>query len=372
MRDIVAAELASAVPIVAFVAPQGARAASAGTFITMAADVAAMAPGTNLGAAHPVGLIGSGSEDDASSLKAENDAAAFARSVAEERGRNATWAEEAIRVSSSLSALEAVAAGVVDLVADDVTDLLAKLHGYTLADGCVLETAGVPVETVQPTIRERLLSLLADPNVVYVLFILGLYGLIFEFFSPGIGFGLAAGGVCLLLAFFGLQILPVNVAGVGLILFGATLMVLDAFTPTNGILTAGGVAALVAGSLILFRIPDRSLGLSWETIAAATATTVALSLFVLSKGLLVQRRPPATGRSALVDRTGTVRRPLEPEGTVFIHGEYWTARSIGKRIGAGERVRVIEVEGRTLFVRPDDSTDDSAPRKSKEVHGRNS
>ena len=221
MRDIISAELASPVPVVVYVAPSGARAASAGTFITMAADVAVMAPGTNIGAAHPISLIGTGETDDTSALKSENDSAAFARSIAEERQRNADWAEQAVRSSRSLSASEALAERVIDLVAEDLEDLLAQLDGYVLLDGRVLSTAGTPITPVSQTLRERLLGLLADPNVVYVLFILGIYGLIFEFFSPGIGFGLAAGGVCLLLAFFGLQILPVNVAGVALVLFGA-------------------------------------------------------------------------------------------------------------------------------------------------------
>jgi membrane-bound serine protease (ClpP class) len=356
MRDIVAAELASTVPVVVFVSPSGARAASAGVFLTMAADVAAMAPGTNIGAAHPVNLIGGGTsegEEDTSIDKAANDAAAFARSIAEQRGRNVQWAESAVLQSSALSAVEALDQGVIDLIADDTDDLLESLDGYALPDGRVLRTRGVEIAEIHLTLRDRLLNLLADPNLVYVLFILGLYGLIYEFFHPGIGFGLAAGGVCLLLALFGLQVLPVNIAGIALILFGMALIVLDAFTPTNGILTAGGVVGLLAGSLTLFDVPDRSIGLSWGTILAVVGTSAALSIFVLSKGLMIQRKRPVTGPVGLIGTSGTVRGRIDPCGTVFVHGEYWTARSIDGPIETGETVRVERVEGKTLIVRRD-------------------
>ncbi len=351
-RDIVAAELASSVPIVVFVSPPGARAASAGTFITMAADIAAMAPGTNIGAAHPVNLLGGDGESSESTSieKAASDAAAFARSIAEQRGRNVAWAEAAVLESRSSSASEALAEGVIDLMADDFPALLASLHGREL-DGRTLDTRDAVIREIRPNLRERLLGLLADPNLVYVLFILGLYGLIYEFFNPGIGFGLAAGGVCLLLALFGLQVLPVNIAGVALILFGAALMVLDAFTPTNGILTAGGVVSLLAGSLTLFDIPDRSIAISLGTIFAVVGVTAALSVFVLSKGLLIQRKKSVTGAQAMIGSVGVVRRDLTPEGKVAIRGEYWDARSVAGTLRAGDHVRVQGVEGRLLLVR---------------------
>jgi len=353
MRDIVTAELASSVPIVVFVAPSGARAASAGVFLTIAADVAAMAPGTNIGAAHPVNLIGGGetsAEQDPSIDKAANDAAAFARSIAEQRGRNAEWAESAVLHSSALSAEEALAQDVIDLVAVDIADLLAQLDGVSVRDGRVLRPVGAEIVEIRPTLRERLLGLLADPNLVYVLFILGLYGLIYEFFHPGIGFGLAAGGVCLLLALFGLQVLPVNIAGLALILFGMALIVLDAFTPTNGILTAGGIVGLLAGSVTLFDIADRSIGLSWGTIITVVGLSAAFSVFVLSKGLMIQRRPPQTGLSSLVGAVGDARTRLDPDGRVFVHGEYWAARSAEDSIPAGTAVTVLRVDGRTLIV----------------------
>lgn len=355
-RDIVAAILGSSVPIVVFVSPSGARAASAGTFITMAADIAAMAPGTNIGAAHPVNLLGGGEGDgDASSEstsmdKAANDSAAFARSIAEQRGRNIEWAEAAVLESSSLSASEALEANVIDLIADDFPGLLRALDGREVR-GETLNTLGAQVREIHPTLRERLLGLLADPNLVYVLFMLGLYGLIYEFFQPGIGFGLAAGGVCLLLALFGLQILPVNITGIALLLFGMGLMVLDAFTPTNGILTTGGVVALLIGSLTLFNIPDRSIGLSLGTIFAVVGVSAALSIFVLSKALMIQRKKPVTGTNSLIGAVGGVRRDLTPNGTIAIRGEYWDAHSVEGTIQLGERVRVQGIDGRTLLVR---------------------
>ncbi len=359
MRDIVAAELSSAVPIVVFVSPSGARAASAGVFLTLAADIAAMAPGTNIGAAHPVNLIGGDTTEEGQSTsidKAANDAAAFARSIAEQRNRNTDWAEAAVLHSSALSAVEALEQGVIDVIADDTHSLLETLDGWVLADGRTLRTRGATVDEIRSTLRERLLSLLADPNIVYVLFILGLYGLIYEFFHPGIGFGLAAGGVCLLLALFGLQILPVNIAGIALIVFGMALIVLDAFTPTNGILTAGGIVGLLAGSLTLFDIPDRSIGLSSATIIAVVGMTAALSVFILSKGLMIQRRRPVTGAEGLAGSAGVARSRLDPMGMVFIHGEYWTAQSVEGAIEPGETVRVERVEGRTLIVRGGDGT----------------
>ena len=352
MRDIVMAELASTVPIVVFVGPSGARAASAGVLITLAADVAAMAPGTNIGAAHPVELISGGaSSDKTMTEKITNDAVAFAKSVAQERGRNVEWAEKAVRESSSLTATEALDQGVVDLIADDLSDLLSQLDGYVLADGRVLHTAGATIEEIRPTLRERLLSYLTDPNVVYVLFILGLIGIIFEFFHPGIGFGLVMGGICLILAFLGMQVLPVNIVGVILIIFGSGLMVLDAFTPTHGILTSGGVTSLIIGSFTLFDIHNRVIGLSWVTIILVVGTMTALFVFVISKALLIQRKSPAIGSKFLVGMNGEAKISLDPQGTVFVNGEYWKARSLEGRISPGEDVTIVGMEGRTLLVR---------------------
>jgi membrane-bound serine protease (ClpP class) len=350
MRDIVMAELDAEVPVVVFVSPAGARAASAGALITLAADVAAMAPGTNIGAATPVDLLGGDGEASASADKAVNDAAAFARSVAEQRGRNVAWAEAAVREASSLTASEALEMGVIDLMAEDLEDLFVRLEGRSVSEGRVLHVVGADVYTVRPSLRERLLDYLANPNIVYILFLLGLYGLIYEFFQPGIGFGLAAGGTCLVLALLGLQVLPINIVGVVLLLFGIALMILDAFTPTNGILTFGGVVALLAGSFTLFDIEDPAIGLSWVTVVSTVGVVTLLSLFVVSKGLLAQRRAPATGMRSLIGRTGHAATPLAPEGQVRLRGEIWNALAAGDDVPCGEVVRVVRVEGRRLIV----------------------
>jgi len=351
MRDIIAAILETDIPILVYVAPSGARAASAGALITLAADIAAMAPGTNIGAATPVSLTGEA--DDASSQKAVNDAAAFARSIAQQRDRNEEWAELAVTEGASLSAEEALASGVIDLIATDIPQLLTAVDGLVLANGTVLNVASVPLRSVGLTLRERLLGYLADPNVVYILFLLGLFGLIYEFLQPGVGFGLAAGGVCLALALFGMQILPVSVVGLVLTLFGIGLMVLDAFTPTNGILTAGGITALAIGSLALFDLPG-SLGVSWITVLAVVSTISALFLFVIGKGLSVQRRGSHTGMEAMRGRHGTARTTLAPTGRVYVHGEYWNARVVDERIEQsiepGEEIVVIGHSGRILTV----------------------
>lgn len=353
MRDIVMAELASSVPIVVFVSPAGACAASAGVFITMAADVAAMAPATNIGAAHPVNLLGGAESDQDATMtkKAENDAVAFAKSIAERRNRNVEWAEKAVRESSSLTASEALSNNVIDMIAGDLDELLTRLDNYVLPGGQVLHTAGYEVKKILPSLRERILNYLVDPNIVYVLFILGLYGLIYEFFHPGIGFGLAVGGLCLILAFFGLQILPVNIVGVALILFGVVLMILDVFTPTSGILTTGGVISLLVGSLTLFNIQNRAIGLSWATIFLTVGTVTALFVLILSKGLLIQRKRPVTGKSGMIGAVGNARSNISPSGKVAVKGEYWDATSIEGPIHAGDQVVVERVEGRKLLVR---------------------
>ncbi len=357
MRDIVMAELSSTLPIVVFVAPAGARAASAGTLITLAADIAAMAPGTNIGAAHPVPLIsGDTGSDETMMAKTTNDAVAFAKSVAEERGRNVEWAEKAIRQSSSLTAREALDQGVIDLISDDLSDLLTQLDGYVLADGRTIRTANLTLEEISPTLRERLLGYLTDPNLVYILFILGMAGLVYEFFQPGIGFGLAAGGICLVLAFLGLQMLPMNIVGLLLIIFGIALMVLDAFTPTDGILTAGGIVALLIGSLTLFDIEDGAIGLSLVTVFLVVGVVSALSVFVVSKALLIQRKPPAMGINSLIGMQGIAKNAMNPEGKIFISGEYWSARSLEGRIALGEEVKVVGIDGRRLLVRRSSST----------------
>ncbi|MEW6216237.1 MAG: nodulation protein NfeD [Candidatus Bipolaricaulota bacterium] len=351
MKEIMESILASEVPVAVWIGPPGARAASAGTFILISADVAAMARGTNTGAAHPVAITGeSATEDDPIVQKAVNDAASRIRAVAELRGRNADWAERAVRESATLTATEALDMGVIELLADSFPALLAALDGYALPDGRVVRTAGVPVREIGMTFKDRLFSYLADPNLVYILLMLGLYGLIYEFFTPGIGIGLVGGGISLLLALLGLQILPISFIGIGLILFGVLLMVLDVFTPTDGILTTGGVVSLLIGSFSLFELEGTPLRLSWITVAATVGTVTLLFLFIASKGLLAQRRRPRS-LTTMVGLFGVAKDDLDPEGWVLVRGEYWRARAEGDPVRQGDRVRVVAQERSRLTVR---------------------
>ncbi|MCD6540999.1 nodulation protein NfeD [Candidatus Bipolaricaulota bacterium] len=352
-KEIVEGIIASEVPVVVYVYPAGARAASAGTFILLSADIAAMAPGTSVGAAHPVLLTGDSPEEgEPMAEKALNDAASRIRAIAELRGRNADWAERAVRESATATAIEALELGVIDLVVNDLDELLASLNGWKLPDGRVIETAGIPVVRVKKTLRERLLSYLADPNLVYILLIIGLYGLIYEFLSPGIGIGFVIGGISLILALMGLQVLPINLAGLGLILFGVLLMVLDVFTPTHGILTTGGVISLLLGSFSLFEVENPAIGLSRWTVIGVVGTVTAFFVFVVSKGLLAQRRRPKP-LTTMVGLTGVAKTDLVPggkEGWVLVRGEYWRARA-EEPVSRGDKVEVIRQDGKTLVVR---------------------
>ncbi len=354
MKEIMEAILGSEVPVVVWVGPAGARAASAGTFILVSADIAAMAPGTSVGAAHPVAIGGEApQEDDPIVLKAVNDAVSRIRSVAELRGRNADWAERAVRESATATATEALDLGVIEILAASFPALLAALDGYALRDGRTLRTQGLPVRKIGMSLKDRVLSYLADPNLVYILLILGLYGLVSEFFTPGIGIGLIGGGISLLLALLGLQILPISFVGVGLILFGVLLMVLDAFTPTDGILTTGGVVSLLIGSFSLFELDSPVLGLSWITVVATVGTLTLIFLFIVSKGLLAQQRRPRP-LTTMVGLSGVAKDDLMPDGWVLVTGEYWKARGEGGPIHKGDRVRVVGQDGPRLVVRRED------------------
>ncbi len=356
-KEIVDALLNSRVPIVVWVGPAGAWAASAGTFITMAAHVAAMAEGASIGAAHPVGLGGgSGDGENPAAQKAVNFLAQWAREIAQARGRDPDWAERAVRESLTLGPQEALERGIIDLIANSLDELLGKLDGYALPDGRVLRTAGAPLNELQMSWRERLLNRLADPNLVYILLIIGLYALVFEFLSPGIGIGLIAGGICLLLAFLGLQLLPISWVGIALILFGVLLMVLDAFyTQTNGILTTGGVVSLLIGSFTLFDfqgVERSAFELAWWNVLVTVGLVTAFFAFIIAKGLLAQRRQPAVGVEAMVGARGRAKAALGPgrEGLVLVQGEYWRAVAV-EPVHPDEEVEVLKVEDGRLVVR---------------------
>jgi membrane-bound serine protease (ClpP class) len=359
MRSIVREMLNAPVPVVVYVSPTGARAASAGAFITIAAHVAAMAPATNIGAAHPV-AAGGGAVDKESMRKIENDAAAFIRSVARERGRNADWAEKAVRTSVSATEREALRLGIIDLVADNLPDLLQKVDGreVRVPGGAVtLRTRGAAVRPIEIGWRERFLALITDPNVAYVLLMLGMLGLFFELANPGVILPGIIGGICLILAFFAFQTLPINWAGLLLILFGIVLLVAEIKVVSHGVLTIGGVIAILLGSVMLLNTRELPVRVSWTVIIPVVALTAGIFVFAVSAGVRAQMQRPTTGAAGLLHAVGQAQTPIDPEGQVLVHGELWTAVSDTPGIPAGERVRVVGVEGLRLRV-------ERAPRQS--------
>ncbi len=353
MRLIIKSMLASPIPVVVYVAPSGSRAASAGVFITIAAHVAAMAPGTNIGAAHPVAL-GGGKMDKTMIEKVENDAAAYIRSLAERWGRNADWAEEAVRKSVSIQASEAVEKGVVDLLAPSLEELLAKIDGRALqAAGrtVTLATAGAPVVTVSMTLKQRILSFLSHPNVAYLLMLLGFYGLFFELSSPGAVFPGIIGGIAIILAAYALQLLPVNWAGLALMALALVLFLLEIKVPSHGALTIGGVVALTLGSLMLFDSPDPLLRVSLKVIIPAVVVTSGFFIFLVGKTAQAHRARVTTGREGLMGAEGIVREWADGQGTILLRGELWKAES-QSALESGQEVTVTETDGLTLTVIP--------------------
>jgi membrane-bound serine protease (ClpP class) len=351
-RAIVQRMLNAEIPVVVYVSPTGARAASAGVFITLAANVAAMAPATNIGAAHPVAL-GGGSVDKVSMRKIENDSAAFIRTIARERGRNADWAEKAVRESVSITEREAVKLKVVDLVADSLPDLLDKIDGRTVRtrkDEVVLATRGASVKTIEIGMRDRFLSIITDPNVAYILMMLGMLGLFFELSNPGVILPGIIGGISLILAFFAMQSLPVNYAGLLLILFAIVLFVAEIKIVSHGVLAIGGIISMAIGSLMLFDAPEMGFRISGWVVAPAVAVTAGVFLFVMGAGVRALRRRPMLGAAGLVGEVGVARGPLAPDGQVALHGELWRAVVDRDAVPDGAPVRVVSVQGLTLKV----------------------
>jgi membrane-bound serine protease (ClpP class) len=355
-REMSEAMLAAETPVIVFVSPSGAQAASAGFFLLMAADLAVMAPGTNTGAAHPVGGQG---EDIEGTLgeKAAQDAAATIRSLAERNGRDAALAESAVVESRSFTADEALSSGLVDLVAGDLQGLLAAANGrsVTKANGRerTLATAGATVRTIEMTAFERFLSALAHPNIAYMLLTLGGLGLYFELSSPGAILPGVLGAICLLLAFFALSVLPVNYAGIALIALAMVLFVAEIKVTSYGLLTIGGIIALVLGSLMLFDSPDPAIRVSMSVIAIVTSFAAVLVVVLLTLVVRTYRGQVRTGSEGMIMERGVVRTPLSPVGKVFVHGELWEAETeMDGEVPAGEAVEVLAVEGMRLKVRP--------------------
>ena len=351
-RTIVKEMLGAPVPVIVYVAPSGAGAGSAGVFITMAAHIAAMAPGTNIGAAHPV--AGGGQEvKGVMGEKIENFTASFAESIAQQRGRNTEWAIQAVRKSVSITEKEALKIKVIDVVAKDINDLLEQAHGRKVdIDGRKHELSlkGARVERYGMSLKQKVLNTIADPNIAYLLMMAGILGLYMEFSHPGVIFPGVAGAICLLLAFASLQLLPINYAGLGLIILGIGLLIGEAFAPSFGVLGVGGIISLALGSFFLFDTEGSDLIVDRSIILTAVAT---LGSFVLAVSYLVfrsQKSKPALGMEGLIGEIGEVRGKLIPSGKIFVHGEYWNARA-DSEIDVGEKVEVVGYEGMSLKVR---------------------
>jgi membrane-bound serine protease (ClpP class) len=365
MREIVSAILSSPVPVVTYVAPSGARAASAGTYIAYASALAAMAPGTNLGAATPIQIGGSplpganpkpeqrpDEATDAETRKIVNDAIAYIRSLAELNGRNADWAEAAVRGAASLPASEALKQHVVDVMADDLTDLLRKLDGrnaVVAGKSVTLSTAGLEIEVLAPDWRTELLAVITNPNIAFVLMLIGVYGLIFEFLNPGSVAPGLIGAISLLVALFALNFLPVNYAGVALVLFGIGLMVAEVHIGAFGVIGVAGIIAFIIGATMLFPSDTPGMGLSIPVVAAATVATAAFFLLGISLLLRARRRPVVIGREALPGLAGEVVDWSGTDGRVRVAGEIWRAHA-ATELPAGARVKVVDRNGLTLLV----------------------
>jgi membrane-bound serine protease (ClpP class) len=348
MRLIVQNILGSKVPVVVFVSPSGARAASAGVMITMAADVAAMAPGTNIGAAHPVGAGGK-DIDGTMSEKIINDMVAQAQSVAEQRGRNAQWVEAAIRESVSVTETEALKENIIDLIAQDTDDLIKQLNGRELRDKGVLNLANPKKVVLEETLRTKILKTISNPNIAYILMMIGLAGLYFELSHPGAIFPGVIGGIALILAFFAMQTLPVNYAGILLIVLAIIFFIMEMKITSYGLLSVAGIVSLLLGSLMLFEAPTADMKLSLRVVLP---TVILISGFFVAVASLVFRAQiskPATGSMGLVGEIGVVKKALTPEGKVFVHGELWNARA-KEALDQNVKVRVVKVVNLILEV----------------------
>jgi membrane-bound serine protease (ClpP class) len=352
-RVIVSEILESKIPVVVYVSPAGAQSASAGVFITLAAHIAAMAPGTNIGAAHPVTL--QGEQDSIMMEKATNDAAAFIRTIAEKRQRNLSWAEEAVRKSLSITETEALKKHVIDLVARNLDSLLTQLDGkkVDLPSGTVmLRTKGATVEQLEMGFSEKVLDIISDPNIAYILMMLGVYGLLFELYNPGSILPGVVGGISLILAFYSFHTLPVSYAGLALILFAILLFIAEIKVTSHGLLAVGGVISLLLGSMMLIRSESalEFVEISWTVILTTVAVTLVFFMFIIGFGLRALRSKTPTGKEGLIGEIGETLTRLDPEGRVAVHGEIWNAVSLSGIISKGAKVRIVSLENLTLRV----------------------
>ena len=352
MRDIYKKELASRIPVLVYVSPEGARAASAGVWIGQAADVLAMAPQTNLGSSTP---ISSGGEDIPSDLKRKvvNDAAKSLRGLAEEHGRNGDWAEQAVRKASNLTAREALRMNVIDIVAPSLPTLLKRLEGYkTKPKGHVLHLSGAEIDRVEMSLWKKVLDTLIDPELIVLFLSIGTLGLIVELWNPGLIFPGTVGAISLILGLFGLQVLPISAAGLLLMVLAFAFFGAEAFIPSHGALTVAGGCCFVIGALLLFDPAGESYQVSLTVVLAIAGTLAALMALVATKIVQVRKLAPVTGQDEMVGQVGVARETLDPRGQVFVHGELWQAQSDGDPIPAGSQVRVEGIDGLTLRVAP--------------------
>jgi len=352
MRDIYKKELASRIPVIVYVAPEGARAASAGVWIGQAADVLAMSPQTNLGSSTP---ISSGGGNIPSDLKRKviNDAAKSLRGLAEEHGRNGDWAERAVRKASNLTAREALRMNVIDAVAPTLPALLNQLEGYkTKPKGHVLHLSGAKIDRVEMSLWKKILDTLIDPELIVLFLSIGTLGIIVELWNPGLIFPGTVGAISLILGLFGLQVLPISAAGLLLMVLAFAFFGAEAFIPSHGALTLAGACCFVIGSLLLFDPAGESYQVSLTVVLAIAGTLAGLMAIVATKIVQVRKLAPVTGQDEMVGQVGVARETLDPSGQVFVHGELWQAESDGERIPAGSQVRVEGMDGLTLRVAP--------------------
>ncbi|MCX6175497.1 MAG: nodulation protein NfeD [Ignavibacteriales bacterium] len=362
-RLIVSDMLTSNVPVIIYVYPAGAQAASAGVFITLAANISAMTPGTNIGAAHPVMMSEGGVQNRKDSLdimmeKATNDAAAFIRSIAEKRHRNIEWAEKAVRQSVSLTETEALKENIIDMIAKNLDSLLVQLNSRTVETAAgtkTLHTQNAQVRLIEMNAIEKFLDIISDPNIAYILMMIAIYGLIFELSNPGSIFPGIVGVISLILAFYSMHTLPINYAGLALIIFAVILFIAEIKIVSHGLLTAGGIISFAIGSLMLINT-DASyefVHLSLSVIITVTVLTTLFFVFALGKGIAAQRRQPATGGEGLIGETGKALTLINPErpGQVMVHGEIWNAESKGDEIEEGTKIKVTELKDLNVIVK---------------------
>lgn len=353
-RIIVSSILESPVPVVVYVSPPGARAASAGVFITLSAHIAAMAPGTNIGAAHPVSI--QGQMDSTMTEKVTNDAAAFIRSISQKRNRNIQWAEEAVRKSLSITETEALNQNVIDLISPGLRSLLDTLNSkqvQTIKGTVVLQTKDAKINYLDMSFQQKLLSILSDPNIAYILFMLGIYGLLFELYNPGLIFPGIIGVISLVLAFYTMSTLPINYAGLILIIFAIVLFILEIKIVSHGLLTAGGILSLIMGSIMLINNESslNAVSISWEVIALVTVLTLLFFFFAISLGIKAQRRKPVTGPQGLVNEIGEAITEIDRNGLVKLHGEIWKAESQEENIPKGSKIIVTGISNLRLLIK---------------------